>query len=273
MRERLKALAGACYARIDHRCRFDRAIFLIGHMRAASTALSSVLCSHPEITGFGEAHIRYAGRGSLGVLALSTMKNHTLKTGSAFLFDKILHNGLDDHVNAKFFRSRAIFLCRAPADSIPSINRLFGITEGGTGWTLDACADYYESRLERILQLYDMFDDDRRIGLTTDQLLSDPEVALGRLSDFLPVSSPIENAYDSSVATPVRRGSGDPITARFHSSIRRRGDRGTERPAFTLRPERMRQLSSLYDDYVGRIRDAATPSRRLASKECRLTEH
>ncbi len=77
-----KALAGGSVSRVLPQCRFETSLFLIGHMRCGSTALSAILCSRPDTSGYGEAHIAYTDRAALGVLALNQMRRGAW-TGSA----------------------------------------------------------------------------------------------------------------------------------------------------------------------------------------------
>ena len=67
MRAPLKRLAATSLA-LAPQGRFDRCLFLVGHMRCGSTALANVLCAHPSVSGYGETHVRYDRPSAPGAL-------------------------------------------------------------------------------------------------------------------------------------------------------------------------------------------------------------
>ena len=93
---------------------YDRCIFVLSHMRGATTALTNVLCSHPQLSGYGETHVSYLAGSGPGRLAVNLMKRKALAFKAPFMVDKILHSHLDLHPDATFYRARAVFLLRAP---------------------------------------------------------------------------------------------------------------------------------------------------------------
>ena len=198
-------------------CRFDRALFVLGHMRCGSTALSRVLGNHPEISGQGEAHIGYRGRAALGQLLLAQMRRRSWKPGARYLHDKVLHNRYDAAVPAGFARARAVFLLREPLPTIRSIRHLFR-TIGSSEYANDAlAADYYAERLDQLAGLWRLFPAQRRIGIDFAELTAGPEAVLARLSGFLGLQTPLANAYGT--AGPERHGMGDPLTSPRLSAI------------------------------------------------------
>ncbi len=214
---RLKHLAGGLVT-LAPAYRYDRCIFLIGHMRCGSTALANVLCAHPSISGYGESHVRYDGRAAPGVLLLNQIRRQRWKPTARFLFDKLLHDDLDAAVPPEFFSAHAIFLSRGPERSVPSILRLFRAIGSAEYATEAQAAAYYARRLERMRALFQRFPATRRIALDCDRLVADPAAELRRLTMFLGLSPDISNAYPPH-RTAVARGAGDPLGAPHFDSI------------------------------------------------------
>lgn len=214
----LKQMAGSAIASLNPQCGFDKAVFIIGHMRCGSTALSNILCTRPDISGYGEAHIAYTGAGSLGVLTLNQLRRNAWKPGARHLFDKILHNRYDGDAPPEFFAARAIFVARNPDATVPSIRNLFE-TLGSTEYRTNAQArTYYRERLTGMINLWNRFDPARRCAITYENLTAEPEAALARLTAFLGCAPPLTNHYVSHKAS-VARGAGDPLTSARHSAI------------------------------------------------------
>lgn len=218
IREAFKGVAGRGLSFILPACSYENCIFLIGHMRCGSTALSNILCSRGDISGYGEAHISYTQETTPGLLALNQAKKRRWTFKAQFLYDKLLHNHLDDNPPPDFFSARAIFMVRRPEESIPSIVRLFQkIRSNEYGSFLKACA-YYEARLEQMRDLWLHFGSERKTCINFEDLVAAPEEKLKRLSSALELSPPLKNQYapDDVVKEP---GVGDPFEATKHSKI------------------------------------------------------
>lgn len=212
LRETGKRSAGWLLSRTSARYSYRNCIFLLAHMRCGSTALSNVLCSRADVSGYGETHVRYDGQGALGRLALNQMRRDGWKPGADFLFDKILHSRLDGTVPREFFQSRAIFLVRRPDEAIRSIVDLF-IRMGRRAYdTPEKAALYYAGRLSALAALWRLFPPARRIGVTHESLLSDTERALSRISRHLCLEPALENRYVSPMASR-KGGGGDPLVS------------------------------------------------------------
>ncbi len=165
-KEGLRNLGSVAAMRLDRRCRFDRTVLMLAHMRCGSTALSNVLCHHPEVCGFGESHLVYRSESTLGGLLLETVLERAWKPRFRFLFDKVLWNHLDGPAPPAFFRSKAVFACRAPEDTIASLLNLATVDPGVADFDLARSADYYEGRMERLLSLWETFPPGKRMGFT-----------------------------------------------------------------------------------------------------------
>lgn len=218
VRESVKEGLGRVIVRSRPGVRFENSVFSLSHMRAGTTALSNVLCSHPAISGYGEAHIRYDSEVALGRLVV----NHTVrgqhKAGATYLHDKILHDRYTSPTTCRFFASRAIFIVREPLATVESIRRLFAAV-GGDEYPDDlSAAQYYVDRIGHLLDLWNRFPESQRIAFRAEEVLGSPDRVLGRLSSFLRLSAPLVNSYVSSTASR-REGAGDPLVSGRHSRI------------------------------------------------------
>ncbi|MGV3510874.1 MAG: sulfotransferase family protein [Novosphingobium sp.] len=249
MKQFCKALAGAAVARILPSCRFETSLFLIGHMRCGSTALSAILCSRTDVSGYGEAHIAYTGKAALGILAINQVRRRAWSPSAPTLFDKILHSRYDVPASSDFFTSRALFMAREPGPAIRSIRHLFaklGSDEYGT----DAlAAQYYEERLGAMLRLWPRFAADRRVACTYEALTADPDRILSGISTKLGFMPPLANQYALKSAA-VGRGAGDPLSASRHSQIvAATSDRHADLP-LEIPEARMEELERLYRQFA-----------------------
>jgi len=220
----IKAIAGGVTAALSPQCTFDRCVFLLGHMRCGSTALANLLCSRSEFSGYGETHVRYRGRSTLGVLMLNQMKHHAWKHQARYLFDKILHNRYDDAVDGEFYESRGIFLVREAKESIRSIRALFKSLASTEYETDELAAHYYIKRLEGLTTHWHRFPGDRRIAFTYEQMTAETDWVLAALTGFLALDAPLVNEYSVNPAA-VRHGAGDPLRARRETRIGTGADR------------------------------------------------
>ena len=213
----VKQSAGGLMAALNRQCRFTRACFLIGHMRCGSTALSAILTGTGQVSGYGEAHIAYTGRASLGLLAINQWRRGAWNRQATGLFDKILHNRYDGNPPSDFFAARAVFMAREPIAAITSIRALFA-TIGSREYASDeAAANYYCERLEAMLRSWAAFGA-RRIAICYEDLIREPETQLARISATLALVPPLANHYTLQAAAQAR-GGGDPINAGKHRRI------------------------------------------------------
>lgn len=212
LRVRAKRAVGGIASALDHQCSFSRGIFVLGHMRCGSTALSNILCSRPEVSGYGEAHIAYRSRASLGELVINQIRHGAWRPRASRLFDKILHSRYDGGVPDDFFQARAIFIFRAPEPSVRSIRVLFDVAATGEYRDDAAAARYYVERLGSLARLWRAFPPERRLATAHERLTADPDAELARISRFLDLRPALENSYAS--PTAIRRhGAGDPVLA------------------------------------------------------------
>jgi len=199
-------------------CDYARCVFLIGHMRCGSTALSNVLCSRPDISGYGETHVPYKDNAGPGTLVLNQIRQKIWKPQAKHLFDKLLHNELDGYPPDDFFRARAIFVTRSPTTTIPSIVNLFQKIGSPQFSTIEEAGAYYMERLLHMKTLWNRFPKERRHAVTYENLTQTPDEILKGISDFLALAAPLRNHYAENKMNGVK-GAGDPLNAQKHSHI------------------------------------------------------
>lgn len=250
IREALKGVAGRSLSFVLPACSYENCIFLIGHMRCGSTALSNILCSRGDISGYGEAHISYTPETTPGLLALNQAKKQRWTFKARFLHDKLLHNHLDNNPPPDFFSARAIFMVRRPEETVPSIVRLFQrIRSNEYGSFVKACT-YYEARLAQMRDLWLHFGPERKTCLNYEDLVAAPDEKLKRLSSALKLSPPLQNQYapDDVVKEP---GVGDPLEATKHSKIiARKSPQLNEKQLSEKEQKALASATGAYDRFI-----------------------
>ena len=245
----------------------SRMIFVLGHMRCGSTALSNIFCSRADVTGFGEAQVSYRRPFAMRHLAWKFARRGVVKPGEVFGFDKVLHNYLDQGMD--YAGSRRVFLAREPAASFRSIRHMYE-TIHGRGPTDPENADYYEGRMTALLALIDRARAEpgaRFAVLSHAALVGDADAALAHVSARLELDPPLENRYDYS-PPDAHKGVGDPIFAGRQTSIVRKeagagesnrgGNRGGADPVaadaatLDLPPARIERMLDLYRQFTQR---------------------
>jgi hypothetical protein len=167
-----------------------RYLFLLGTMRSGSTLLTSILCSHPGILGYGETHVVYDDPGKLGELEARICRAHGIdpgEIGERRVLDKLLHDGLlrDPHV-LEGVDLPCVFLLREPRRTIQSLVHQLDST-------LDDAFTYYHERLASLERYARVFP--RAVFLAYEDLVGDPERTLAALTDFLELTPPLTPEY------------------------------------------------------------------------------
>jgi hypothetical protein len=244
----LKTITGDLVAGLLDQCRYERAFFVLGHMRCGSTAVSNVLVSRPEVSGYGEAHATYSYPGALGQLVVNQWRRRAWKPGARYLFDKILHDRYDAGAPPAFFEARALFVARAPIEAVLSIRGLFRKLQSAEYATDAAAAAYLAGRMRTLLALHARFAPARRLVLTHETILADPDAALARISRLGGFAPPLENRYRAP-ARPHGAGAGDPLQSHRFNRIEA-GDRASlvagERRPLELDRSVADELDALY---------------------------
>lgn len=171
-------------------------IFLLSHMRACTSLAGHILGSHPRINGYFEMHISYEGAAALDKQLDVLQQYETLKPGSQYLFDKLLHNDyrlcpdLPGSTDIKILVSLL-----EPEQAIKSIVDLFANkeTEELYASPLEA-TKYYIERLDTLASFcrsarlpYYYYD--------AELFRSKPEALLKKLTDWLELDAPLSERY------------------------------------------------------------------------------
>lgn len=252
IRDRVKSGAGTALTLALPQASFQRCIFVIAHMRCGSTALANVMCSREDVSGYGESHVRYNTRNAVGRLILNQALRKAWKPRARYLFDKILHNRHDAHDLAAFFEARAVFVVRRPLPTIRSIRGLYEKLGRVDEYQDDeAAAQYYLERVHGMMTLWARFPSDRRVGITHEHLIQDPDGCLARVSAGLSLHPPLQNAYQSYRASRSG-GGGDPLVSGTLNRIEPRARPETD-PTLDIRPETRQAIEQAYEDCIALI--------------------
>ena len=182
-----------------------RYLFIIGHTRSGSTLLTNILCSHPEVRGFGEINHAYHSPDDIDFLVRRVHFAHrSPRIIDGYVLDKILHDkwtpepGTIDLPSAKY-----IVLLRDPVRSVKSWLGTFGGTE-------EDAVNYLENRLRTLPELTQRYaTDDRARWLTYEDMLDDAPSMLTKLTGFLALRSPLKEQFRRQPRADVL-GTGDP---------------------------------------------------------------
>lgn len=71
----------------------NQILFMLGHMRSGSSLLTHILNTNPEISGFGESHLKYSTKEDFKELIYQV--HQTLgkwQVDEKYILDKILHD-------------------------------------------------------------------------------------------------------------------------------------------------------------------------------------
>ncbi len=187
---------------LDPHSRHMQRIFLLSHMRAFTSLAGHILGSHPQINGYYEMHIDYADATALDQQSAVFQENDTLKPGSRYLFDKLLHNDyglrperLAQLAQLKEADPKILVSLLEPEQTLKSIIDLFAQKPADDPYASPAgAADYYVARLQTLA------DSCQTASLPFyyfDAVLFQhaPETLLPKLADWLDLDSPLSEHY------------------------------------------------------------------------------
>ena len=164
-----------------------RYLFLLGTMRSGSSLLTAILCSHPEILGYGETHVVYDGIDRMQELVARVRRAHDGREPSRYVLDKLLHDGLiRDPGIFEGIDLTCVFLLRDPRRTIESLVHQLDST-------LDDAFTYYRERLLNLKRYARAFP--RSAFVSYEGLIADPKGTLARLTGFLGLKAPLSPEY------------------------------------------------------------------------------
>ncbi|MGH8851040.1 MAG: sulfotransferase family protein [Casimicrobiaceae bacterium] len=193
-----------------HSRRAGSYVFVVSHMRSFSSLLCHILGSHPEISGYAEAHLSYFSRLDLQRLARKVQELTGNPVLGKYVLDKVLHNHREI-APAILERPeiKVLFLLRNAEDTISSILSL-GRAGGGKGKFSEPVhvLNYYSRRL-RQLGHYGRQLGGKALFLESERLLTDTDQVLQELSRWLGLGEGLKGDYRTFPLTGAP-GYGDP---------------------------------------------------------------
>lgn len=171
-------------------------IFLLSHMRALTSLAGHILGSHPQINGYYEMHISYEDASALDRQLALFREGDALKSGSRYLFDKLLHNDYALRPDRLGLTDMKILISLLePEHAIKSIVNLFAQKRVEDLYASPSeAANYYMTRIQTLAtfsrttsQPYCYFD--------ADLLQRAPQQLLGKLTQWLELDSPLSARY------------------------------------------------------------------------------
>lgn len=215
-------------------------LLILSHMRSGSSLLTQVLCSHPDILGYGETHTVYRGAGDLLRAAQSVYRMlRKWRVKHKYVADKILHTELlPDIEPLRLLPVKWIVLLRNPADAVDSMVRTLSMDRG-------AAQAYYQARLRTIEQQACRLADASIPALLTtyERLTEDPRRELRTLSGFLGLEPELQADYEVQRGAQLP-GAGDPSDVLKAGRIL---------PRKALRRDCDEQMLAAYESCVGRL--------------------
>lgn len=202
------------YFRFSRMHKPEKIILMFGHMRSGSTLLTKILCSNPEILGYGETHVYYestkdiefASGKILFVLREWIKNNKGMTDNTNYFFDKVLHNSLMPKEDSPLFLNdniKIIFLIRESEGTLSSI---LNMPQLKLSDERSAC-DHYTKRLDRLAQFGEFLQGKKPyFCMTYQQVLYDTSNLFGRLEEFLGLTHPLTEDYEVILN---RSGAGD----------------------------------------------------------------
>jgi len=181
-------------------------VFLLSHMRAYSSLIGHILGSHPEINGYYEMQQSYLSDTDLQQQLARYTEQDTIKPGSHFLFDKILHNRHQLNLELASLSDASILLAlREPQQSIKSIIHLFRQKPTAQHYADPAEAtNYYLQRLQQ-LATFCQRNPRRYFYFDAAAIQQSSQQTLDTLSRWLQLSSPLQTQYQCFAKTGQAR--------------------------------------------------------------------
>jgi hypothetical protein len=233
-------------------------IFLLSHMRAYTSLAGHVLGSHPQINGYYEMHLGYEFPAALDRQLDAYLESDVIKSGSRYLFDKLLHN---DYVlkpeQLGMVECKILISLAQPERTIQSIAHLYADRNEVEHEyaSPEGAARYY---IDRLKALADYSREYRQSCFYFDAELWQraPERLLPKLSQWLELDSPLSERYQifSQTGKPLK---GD-------SSPRIQGgciDRSASDYSHVVAPEAvLDEARAVYEECRGKILNNARDS-------------
>lgn len=167
-------------------------------MRAYSSLVGHILGSHPQINGYYEMHLSYTSAADLDQQLRLYMQSETLKPGSIYLFDKLLHNdyALDTHILAGS-DFRLLMSIRSPESCLKSIIHLFKAKQTEQPYAdPDHATDYYIQRLKSLAD-FSRENSGQYFYFDAELIKTDSRNLLHALGRWCELTTPLSDRYQT----------------------------------------------------------------------------
>lgn len=219
-------------------------IFLLSHMRAYTSLLGHILGSHPEIDGYYEMHRSYAFSADLERQLRTYAERERPKSGSRYLFDKLLHNDYTLNLALPELGDAKILLAlRQPEPTLKSILGLFTKKDADDLYASPVGATtYYVERLQA-LAAFGQQHPQRYVYFDAERVCADTRCLLDDLGHWLQLESPLTKDYQLFSQTGVA-GTGDSSPAIATGRVIHPAE--DHHPAIALDPALLHQAEQAY---------------------------
>jgi len=179
-------------------------IFILAMPRSGSTLLTHILTSNPDIDGIGETKLKptsFAGLQRIVGKTRYLLKQYGIpyEDDSRYILDKLVHNELlapDDVSYLEGDQFKIIFLIRNPHDTVQSLLKAMKSKK------IDNAIKTYESRADTLNQYVQQLGPQKTcLFLTFDQLINCTGQVFKILEQYLEISQPLSEKYDTTEAT------------------------------------------------------------------------
>ncbi|MBV1922556.1 MAG: sulfotransferase [Flavobacteriaceae bacterium] len=178
-------------------------LFLMGHPRSGSSLLMHILTSNNEIAGFGEYLIKYNDSKSFDLAEFDIKrKSKSLFKSIKWVANQVNHHSITPEIellNSKDIK--LIILLRKPEETLSSIFLLAERKQ--KPMSQNDITKMYVERLNYFSLLINKVDRSQWLFLTYESLLSEKEIALKKLSDFLEIKEMLSPKYQLKQYTQV----------------------------------------------------------------------
>jgi len=171
-------------------------IYLLSHMRAFSSLIGHILGSHPQINGYYEMHISYQNNTDLNQQEKLYKEQESIKTGSHFLFDKLLHNAYElDLQQLDIQPPKILIALRSPQKTIKSIINLFQQKDEWHRYSEPVEAvNYYIQRLQKLSE-FSLQNSKQYYYFDTELIQTNTTELLSSLTHWIELASPLNDQY------------------------------------------------------------------------------
>ncbi len=159
--------------------------------RSGTSMMTYVLCSNPDISGFGESHKIYAKLTDFeDHLAEVYWQQRSQLVQEKYVLDKVVYNrNLPDMDLLSSLKVRWVFILRHPIDTIASMQKYVQCTE-------EVAVEHYLERLERLRQDAQSTSPADSIFITYESVTAATEKTFKALSEFLELEQPLQQEYE-----------------------------------------------------------------------------